>query len=63
MTTSRENSAGSGAHEYTEGRYTITLMGDGFWQIFSRDDKGVLHDQGQDFKTLRAARGWCKNNA
>lgn len=56
--TSRENSTGLGTHEYTEGRFTITLMGDDRWYIFIGKS-----DVGEDFKTLAAARKWCKRQA
>jgi hypothetical protein len=61
MTTSREGSTGKGAHEYECGPFTITMMGNDLWQIFERTPDGKLVDIGEDcFKTLGAARKWCK---
>lgn len=54
--TTRENSAGQGTHEYREGNYTITWMGNDAWYVFLGND-----DQGQDFLTLKAARKWCQD--
>lgn len=55
--TTRENSTGLGTHEYREGRYLITCMGDNEWYIFLNGS-----DTGKDFKTLAKARKWCKAN-
>jgi hypothetical protein len=52
---SRSGKTEEGSHEYVEGRYTMTRMGDDRWYIFSGG-----HDQGVDFASLGAARAWCK---
>ena len=62
MGTTREGSAGAGAHEYTCGPFTVMLMGNDLWQVFERRAGGVLHDTGEDyFSTLAKARKWCRS--
>lgn len=62
MTKSRTGKTHEGSHEYREGKYLITLMGNGKWYIF--DERGCENGDmiGPDFKTLSAARKWVKTN-
>ena len=63
MTGHRAGKTFEGSHEYQEGEYLITLMGNGFWYIF--DKRGCESGDmigSPSFKTLTAARKWIKAN-
>lgn len=60
----RSGSLGKGTHSYgqdssaSEGRYSLVRMCNGRWYVFDADGR----DTGEDFKTLRDARAWAREN-
>lgn len=62
MAKSRSGKTSKGSHEYREGKYLITLMGNNWWYIFTTDGCESGDSIGPDFKTLAAARKWIKAN-
>jgi len=60
----RSGSLGKGTHSYgqesvaSEGKYSLVRMMDGRWYVFDADGR----DTGQDFRTLREARSWAREN-
>lgn len=63
----RANKIGLSRYQYTQGRFSITRMGNNIWNV---DEMGEFEDGGydpqclthvgKDFPTLKEAREWCK---
>lgn len=61
MTGERANKTEQGSHEYTESGWYLCEMGDGRFYPYT-GPQGTGRDSGHDFRTLREARRWAREN-
>lgn len=61
MASDRSNKTRTGSHEYREGKYYICCMADDTWRLFA-GPQGSGKSYDKEFKTLKAARKYCRDN-